>query len=207
VSDAKTHLSRLEQQLRYRDRIIYLLMILLALFGVGWLRMPTLLNVHVPPDLSRPQLIKPNEIWPANVFAFAENLMTQLHYCHTDCAQDYLANLEAERHYITERCMADLRLHKQRNESLYAGRTRRLLPATDGLFDPKNVIRLGKDAWEVHLEFDLEEHVKGIETRNRRYHYPVRIVHYAVPLESNPFQLAFDCYLPPGPQPADAVAS
>jgi hypothetical protein len=79
VSDAKTHLSQLEQQLRYRDRIIYLLMILLALFGVGWLRMPTLLNVHVPPDLSRPQLIKPNEIWPANVFAFAENLMTQLH--------------------------------------------------------------------------------------------------------------------------------
>lgn len=207
MSDAKTYTHQIEQQLRYRNRIIYLLMGLLALFGIGWLRMPTLLSVHVPPDLSRPQIIKPNEIWPANVYAFAENLITQLNYCHEDCAVDYPKNLSAIRDYITERCHADLLLHQQRNESLYSSRTRRLLPGAESLFDPKNVTRLGKDAWEVHMEFVLEEHVKGIETRNRRYHYPIRIVHYATPLERNPYQLAFDCYLPPGPQPVDTVAA
>ena len=43
-----------------------------------------------------------------------------------------------------------------------------------------------------------------METRNRRYHYPLRIVRYAVPLDRNPYQLAFDCYIPPGPRPVDS---
>ena len=203
MGEAHTQVHQLHQQLRYRNRLIGLQFVLLGLFAIGWIRMPTLLNVHVPPDLSRPQIIKPNEIGPANVYAFAENLITQLNYCREDCSQDYPGNLQAGRDFITERCYADLQLHQQRNESLYAHRTRRLLPATDTLFDPRHVTRLGQGAWEVHLEFVLEEHVKGIETRHRRYAYPVRIVHYAVPLEKNPYQLAFDCYLPPGPQPVE----
>ena len=204
MTDAHTPVSQLQQQLRYRNRIVGLQLALLALFAIGWIRMPTLLNVHVPPDLSRPQIIKPNEIWPANVYAFAEHLITQLNYCREDCAQDYPRNLAEGRDFITERCYADLKLHQQRNQSLYTSRTRRLLPATDTLFDPRQVTRLGQGAWEVHLEFVLEEHVKGIETRHRRYAYPLRIVHYAVPLEKNPYQPAFDCYLPPGPQPVEA---
>jgi len=43
-----------------------------------------------------------------------------------------------------------------------------------------------------------------VETRNRRYHYPLRIVRYGVPLDRNPYQLAFDCYIPPGPRPVDS---
>ena len=48
MGDAHTQVSQLHQQLRYRNRMIGLQLALLALFAIGWIRMPTLLNVHVP---------------------------------------------------------------------------------------------------------------------------------------------------------------
>lgn len=207
MSEAKTQISQLQQNLRYRDRIIALLGVLLALFGAGYWRMPTLLSVHVPPDLSRPQIIKPDEIAPISIYTFAEDLMIKLNYCREDCGKDYLKNLGDYQDYLTPRCREERKLHRERNASLYDNRAQRLLPTGDGFFDPEKVVRLSRDVWEVHLEFLREDHVRGVEIDSRRYHYPLRIVHYpGVPLEKNPFQMAFDCYLPPGPQPVDGPA-
>lgn len=204
MPEVKTETSQLQQGLRYRDRIIVLLMALLALLGIGYLRMPTLLRVHVPPDLSRPQIIKPNDIWPINVYAFAEDLMVKLNYCPRDCGADYEKNLADYRDFLTPRCLAELGLHRKNLASTYDNRTRRLLPTGDEIFNPEKVQHIGRDVWEVQLEFMLEEHVVGVEIRNKRYRYPLRIVHApGVPLSKNPFQLAFDCYLPPGPHAVD----
>ncbi|MCC8999000.1 MAG: TIGR03746 family integrating conjugative element protein, partial [Candidatus Contendobacter sp.] len=64
---AKTESGQLQQELRFRNRIIGLLGGLLLLLGVALWRLPTQLSVYVPPDLSRPQLVKPGEIPPSYV--------------------------------------------------------------------------------------------------------------------------------------------
>ena len=203
---AKTESGQLQQELRFRNRIIGLLGGLLLLLGVALWRLPTQLSVYVPPDLSRPQLVKPGEIPPSYVYAFGKIVMEALNYCPADCAQDYGRNLETLRHYLTASCYEDLKMHRERNESLYASRTRKLLPVGEEIFDPRKVTRLDQDVWEMQVDYLLEEHVKGVETRRNRYHYPLRLVRYAVPIDLTPFPLAFDCYLPPGPRPATDTA-
>lgn len=201
---AKTAAGQAQQELRFRNRIIILLFFLVVLLGIGFLRIPTLLNVYVPPDLTRPQFVQPNEVSPSYVHAFAKLMMEALNYCPEDCGSDYAKNLSRYRDYLTPACYQDLLMHRQKNASIYEFRSRKLLPAGDDIFDSTKVNRLDHDVWEVRVEYLLEEHVKGVETRNRRYHYPLRIVRYAVPLDRNPYQLAFDCYLPPGPRPVDS---
>jgi len=201
VSVAKTALGQSQQELRFRNRIIGLLVALLALLGIGFLRIPSLLNVYVPPDLTRPQFVRPNEVSPSYIYAFAKLMMEALNYCPEDCGKDYVKNLTRLHDYLTPSCYQDLAMHRQRNASVYEFRSRKLLPTGDEIFDPLKVTRLDSNVWEVQIEYLLEEHVKGVETRNRRYHYPVRIVRYDVPLEKNAYQLAFDCYIPPGPRP------
>jgi integrating conjugative element protein (TIGR03746 family) len=201
VSIAKTAFGQSQQELRFRNRIIGLLFLLLAFLGIGLWRIPTLFNVFVPPDLTRPQFVRPNEIPTSYVYAFAKLLMEALNYCPEDCARDYGRNLAGLRHFLTPSCYQDLAMHRERNGSLYEFRSRKLLPAGDEVFNPEKVTRLDHNVWEVRVEYLLEEHVKGVETRNRRYHYPVRVVRYDVPVERNPYQLAFDCYIPPGPRP------
>ena len=198
----QTQHGALQQELRFRNRIILLLGVLLGVFGAAYWRLPTLLSVYVPPDLSRPQTVAPGEIPASYVYAFSKIVLEALNYCPEDCARDYGANLEALRHYLTPTCLADLQMHRERNGSLYEFRTRRLLPMGEEIYAAGKVRRLDQKVWEVTLEYVLEEHVKGVETRRNPYRYPLRIVHYPVPIEANPYQLAFDCYVPPGPRPA-----
>ena len=205
MSTAKTAQGQSEQELRFRNRIIGLLVGLLALLGIGFLRIPWLLNVYVPPDLTRPQFVRPNEVSASYIYAFAKLMMEALNYCPADCGRDYDKNIQKLRDYLTPSCYQNLAMHRERNASVYEFRTRKLLPAGDEIFDPLKVTRLDQGVWEVRVEYLLEEHVKGIETRNRRYHYPVRIVRYDVPLERNAYQLAFDCYIPPGPRPVEGA--
>ncbi|MBK8168632.1 MAG: DUF2895 family protein [bacterium] len=202
---AKTATAAREQDLRFRDRIIALLGVLLALIGLGVWRLPAQLRVYVPPDLTRPQFVKPDEIGPSYIYAFAKLLITRLNYCATDCAEDYLKTVEALRDYLTPSCREDLKMHRERNASLYDNRTRKLLPVGDEIFEPDKVERLDGDVWVVRLQYLLEEHVKGVETRRRRYHYPMRVVRYPIPVQNNAYQLAFDCYAPPGTRPVDTA--
>jgi integrating conjugative element protein (TIGR03746 family) len=203
MSLAKTHHAQNEQELRYRNRIIVMLFALLVLLGMALWRQPSVLRIYVPPDLSRPQFIAPSEIPPSYVYAFSKLLMEKLNYCPEDCGRDYAKNLQEMRHYLTASCYQDLAMHRERQASLYEFRSRKLLPVGEEIFDPQKVTRLDRNAWEVHVEYLLEEHVKGVETRRRRYHYPLRVVQYAIPVDLNAYQMAFDCYLPPGPRPVD----
>ncbi len=199
---AKTQQGQLQQELRFRNRIIGLLGAILLVLALAYWRLPTRLQVYVPPDLSRPQLVAPGDIPASYVYAFGKIVLEALNYCPEDCARDYVRNLNTLRDYLTPNCLQELTMHRDRQGSLYEYRTRKLLPAGDEIFDPRKVNRLDPSVWEVRLDYRLEEFVKGVETRSRRYHYPLRVVRYPVPIERNPYQLAFDCYLPPGPRPA-----
>ncbi|MCB1810680.1 MAG: DUF2895 family protein [Candidatus Competibacteraceae bacterium] len=198
---------QLEQDIRYRNRIIILLGGLLILLALAYWRLPTLWKVYIPPDLSRPQTVAPGQIPPSYVYAFAKIVMETLNFCPEDCAKDYAANLETLRAYLTPSCFQELAMHRERNVSLYQHRTRKLLPVGEEIFDPQKVTRLDKNVWEVRVEYLLEEHVVGVETRRNRYYYPLRIVHLSLPVELNAYQLAFDCYLGAGPRPVDGPPS
>ena len=72
---------QLEQDIRYRNRIIILLGGLLILLALAYWRLPTLWKVYIPPDLSRPQTVAPGQIPPSYVYAFAKIVMATLNFC------------------------------------------------------------------------------------------------------------------------------
>lgn len=193
----------LNQGIRYRNRIIGLLLGLLLIHGLAYWRIPDTLMVYVPPDLTRPQTVAVSEIPSSYVYAFAKIVMESLNYCPEDCAEDYGNNLEELRHYLTPSCFQELSMHREGHASLYRHRSRKLLPLGEELFDPAKVTRLDRNAWAVTVEYLLEEHVVGVETRRNRYRYPLRIVHLGLPVHLNAYQLAFDCYTGPGPHPVE----
>ncbi len=205
MSRPATYIEVLRQGQRYRNRIIALLLALLLLHGVAYWRIPTTLHVYVPPDLTRPQTLAVGEIPPSYVYAFAKIILETLNYCPKDCGVDYVNNLDSLRHYLTPSCFQDLSLHRERHHSLYQHRSRRLLPLGDELFNPDRITRLDRNAWTVTVDYLLEEHVVGVETRRNRYRYPLRVVHYNLPVHLNAYQLAFDCYTGAGPHPVDSA--
>ena len=201
----KRALDQKDQAIRYRDRIIGLLGVLLALQVYAYTQLPEIWKVYIPPDLSRPNIVSPDEIPPAYVYAFAKLILERLNYCPKDCDSDYPSNLEHLRHYVTPACFEDLRLHHQRHRSLYRHRVRKLLPLGEEVFDTDTVQRLDRSVYAVEVDYAVEEFVAGVNTRASRTRYPMRIVHTPMPVTLNEYQLSFDCYTGTGPQPLEAT--
>ena len=59
---------------------------------------------------------------------------------------------------------------------------------------------LGEQSWIVWLDLELLESVKGMTVKHTTIRYPLRVVHYAVDLETNPWGLALDGFGGDGPR-------
>jgi hypothetical protein len=59
---------------------------------------------------------------------------------------------------------------------------------------------LGGDVWVVWLDLDLLESVKGMTVKRTAIRYPLRVVRFAVDLETNPWGLALDGFEADGPR-------
>ena len=69
------------------------LMVILALW-IGWMRMPSNITVHIPPDLRSGAVMALHEVPAANVYAFAFYIFQQLNRWPDDGAEDGQGNEE-----------------------------------------------------------------------------------------------------------------
>ena len=67
-------------------------------------------------------------------------------------------------------------------------------------YEERRVDLLNEDAWIVWLDLDLLESVKGMTVKRTAIRYPLRVVRYAVDLETNPWGLALDGFGAEGPR-------
>lgn len=177
------------------------LVVILALW-VGWMRMPSTLTVHVPPDLRSGARLRLAEVPPPNVYSFAYYIFQQLNRWPSNGAEDYGRAIFRIAPYLTDAyrntLLSDLDLRGKRGELAHRTRSLQSLPGT--AFEETRVEILSADAWVVWLDLELEESVRGMTIKRTAIRYPLRVVRLAVDPETNPWGLALDGFAGAGPE-------
>lgn len=180
------------------------LLVILGLW-IGWMRMPSSITVHIPPDLRSGAVMALDEVPPANVYAFAFYIFQQLNRWPTDGAEDYGKAIFRIAPYLTPAFRQQLitDMHTKGKQGALAHRVRSLQPIPDHGYEERRVDILSDDVWVVWLDLELNETVKSMTIKRTRIRYPLRVVRYAVDAEANPWGLALDGFAAEGPTRLD----
>ena len=182
--------------------VIAIQAVVIAGLWFGWSQAPERLTVHIPPDLRSGAVLAVDEVPPPTVYAFAFYIFQQLNRWPEDGASDYGRAVFQVSPYLTPRYRADLIAeleHKGRQGEL-AYRVRGMQPIPGRGYEERRVDVLSAHAWIVWLDVDLLESVKGMTVKRTAIRYPLRVVRYAVDLETNPWGLALDGFGAEGPR-------
>ena len=158
--------------------------------------------MHIPPDLRSGATLAVDEVSPPNVYAFAFYIFQQLNRWPEDGATDYGRAIFRVSPYLTPRYRADLiaELEQKGRQGELAYRVRGVQEIPGHGYEERRVDLLNEDAWIVWLDLDLLESVKGMTVKRTAIRYPLRVVRYAVDLETNPWGLALDGFGAEGPR-------
>jgi integrating conjugative element protein (TIGR03746 family) len=173
-------------------------LLLLALLGagLGWHQAVEEQVLHIPPDLRAGAAVRPGEVPPASVYAFAYYLFQQLNRWPEEGSRDYGKQIFALSAYLTPAYRAALEqdLARRGKQGELLGRTRAVHEAPSAAYSEARVEVLGNGSWVVWLDLQLIEHVKGLEVKNTTLRYPLRVVRRDVDRERNPWGLALAGY-------------
>lgn len=182
--------------------VIAIQVMVIAALWFGWTQAPERLTVHIPPDLRSGAALAPEEVPPANVYAFAFYIYQQLNRWPDDGATDYGRAIFRVAPYLTPRYRADLlaELDQKGRQGELAYRVRGMQEIAGHGYEERRVDVLNGDTWIVWLDLDLLESVKGMTVKRTAIRYPLRVVRYAVDLDANPWGLALDGFGSEGPR-------
>ncbi len=177
------------------------LVVILALW-IGWMRMPSTITVHIPPDLRSGSRLALDEVPSPNVYSFAYYIFQQLNRWPNNGAEDYGKAIFRIAPYLTDAyrnaLVIDMDNRGKRGELAHRTRSLQALPGV--AYSAERVEVLGADAWVVWLDLELQESVKGMTIKKTRIRYPLRVVRLAIDPESNPWGLALDGFAGAGPE-------
>lgn len=177
------------------------LVVILALW-IGWMRMPSTITVHIPPDLRSGARLALDEVPPPNVYSFAYYIFQQLNRWPNNGAEDYGRAIFHIAPYLTDAyrnaLVADMDDRGKRGELAHRTRSLQALPGVG--YSEQRVDVLSTDAWVVWLDLELQESVKGMTIKKTRIRYPLRVVRLAIDPEANPWGLALDGFAGDGPE-------
>lgn len=176
---------------------------------VGLAVAPNAITVHIPPDLKNGATVQPNAPSAANVYAFAVYIFQQLNRWPVDGSTDFSAAIYALAAYLTPSYRAALvtELEGKARRGELAGRERGMQEVPGSGFTEQRVNALEDDVWEVIVDMELSESVKGMAVKRKRIRYPLRVVRYDVDREANPWGLALDGFESAGPTTLDNEAA
>jgi len=182
--------------------VIALQLLFIVALWIGWMRMPSNMTVHIPPDLRSGSVMALDEVPAANVYTFAFYIFQQLNRWPEDGAEDYGKAIFRIAPYLTPEfrrsLIADMETKGKQGE--LAHRVRSLQAILDHGYEERRVDVLSHDVWVVWLDLELNESVKGMTIKHTRIRYPIRVVRYAIDAETNPWGLALDGFAAEGPQ-------
>jgi integrating conjugative element protein (TIGR03746 family) len=189
--------------------VIGLLLAVIFGFWIAWMRMPSAITVHIPPDLRAGAVLDLNEVPRANVYTFALYVFQQLNRWPEDGAEDYGKAIFRIAPYLTpnfrEVLITDMQTKARQGE--LASRVRSLQAIPGSGFEGRRVDIVSSDVWVVWLDLELNESVKGMPVKRTVIRYPLRVVRYPVDAETNPWGLALDGFADDGPTRIDDAGS
>ncbi len=169
---------------------------LAILMGAGWMRSPSEIKIHIPPDLSNGAIMSIDEIGKGNVYAFTLYIWQQLNRWEKDGVTDYEDKIFMLKNYMTPQCyqdrLEDFALKKSRHELDRRERSVWEIPGRS--FDRQRVLVESSGTWVVYLDMHINETMMGEVIKDRYVNYPIRVVRYNVDPETNAWGLAIDCF-------------
>ncbi len=192
----KSREEELRKYLRYRDRIIAGLFLLLLLAVAGLVRAPHVIDVYQPPDPRYGRLSEPNEVPSTTVYGFASYIFTTLQTWDHDGAKDYEQNRFNLRAFLTPQYQKQIKqdIEERISSGELRGRTRIVTMAPGATFSERLVKVHGPDTWTVFLDLRVREFVDNRNVKDIYVRYPLRVVRYDISREFNPWRLALDGY-------------
>lgn len=190
----KRKTEQLAQEGRLKNRIIFILLGILAFAIYKYSTYPNQLTVYTPPDISKAFVQKPGDVPATTIYGFARTMWETLNYCEDDCQKEYPKALTKYRAFLTKQCYDDLNRRFERQADFYDARSRRLIPTENAVFDLENVKKISSDMWYVVLEYILDDDIGGITTRRQKMQYPLKVTANSAPTQFNPWGLSIDCY-------------
>ncbi len=183
-----------KQDIRIRNRVIFMLLMMLAYALYKFANYPNQLRVHTAPDISKSFVQKVGDVPLQTVYGFSRTIWETMQYCVDDCAKEYKTNLDKYRQFLTPACYQELNDHFDNQQQLYTMRSRRLLPTEESGFSTERVKKVADGLWYVYQQYLLEDDIGGIKTRKQIMEYPLKIVSSSSPTINNPWGLEIDCF-------------
>ncbi|HSV47581.1 MAG TPA: TIGR03746 family integrating conjugative element protein, partial [Ramlibacter sp.] len=184
-----------EAIIRLQWVFVAILTIALCLAIHGLKTAPSDLTLHIPPDLRSGAKLKPGEVPPPSVYAFAHYIWQQVNHWSRDGDKDYGGAIFRMQAYLTPACREWLErdLQTKANNGELSLRTRGLQEIPGHEYEEFRVRPLSNSAWRVELDYAIKETVRGMAVKEVGVRYPLRVVRFDADRELNQFGLAVDC--------------
>ena len=156
---------------------------------------PKTIEVHLAPDIRAGSVVEIKNgvgyIPPENVYSFAYYIWQQLNRWQEDGMKDYPKQLYNLQSFVTAKCQAEIKddMKNRAKNSELLQRTRLITEIPGFSFAANRVITEGSAAWTVFLDMQLQETYRGQNVKDTFIRYPLRIVHFDVDRERNPWGL------------------
>ncbi|BBL32430.1 TIGR03746 family integrating conjugative element protein [Pantoea sp. B566] len=206
-------MSRFRNGITARDNHIISLRIFCVLFftgmlvtSVGWMRAPSEMTIHIPPDLRSGSTQKWWVIPPYSVYAFAFYIFQQLNAWPTNGEVDYAAKIAQLSPYLTPSCQDFLNKDYEfrKNNGELKDRVRVVFEIPRRGYNKSSVDILDDDHWVVRLDLVADEWYQGQKVKRALVRYPLKVLRWEGDPERNPFRMALDCYAST-PQQLEAI--
>lgn len=181
-----------------QKRCIWIIVGLCALFCVGWMRSPSQMTIHVPPDISNGATFKVNEIPTSFIYSFAYEIWQGVNYWSEDGTKDYPKNVRVYAAYLTPKFQAELlQEYEELKTSGQVQRQRTLQGLSGAAFESVSVKKLSADSWEIDLKMRLKEYKNNQVVKDIEVLYPLKAIRWDISSQNNPYGLAIDGFISP----------
>ena len=179
--------------------IMMFLLIIGGLF-IALMTAPKHMEFWLAPNLTaNGGLMKSGEVPDEYVHGFVSTLLPTLNTWSTSGKTEFTQNLQGFYYYFTPRH------HQLMQETLAAYQDAQLFNRTQiaslyRFMEPKDIQRIGHDAWEVHVLLRITQRLNDkspMVIADKVVDYHVRVVKVTTSKLQNPFQLALDGYTQP----------
>lgn len=184
-----------------------------ALVGMYLVKqVPVNLTIHPAPNMRAGDVIQVQSgmapVPAPNVYGFAIYIWQQINRWGTDGSKDYGTQLFTFQNYLTPNCLQQIQadIDEKSRAGELSSRTRSMGEIPGQVFTEDRVVPEGEYAWNVILDLQLQETVRGLPVKDVYVRYPLRVVRFDVDREKNLWGLALDCYGSGRPQRLDPNA-
>ena len=188
----------LEQIIKAQKIFIVILCFICAGLFIGWLRSPSNLTVHIPPDIQNGATIKVGMIPSPLIYSFAYEIWQELNYWPKDGDEDYKNNIHDFWSYMTPQFKTELL--EDYNELKASGqlqRIRYMQGISGAAYEISNVKKLSNDTWEVDLKMRLTELKNNQPVKDVEIIYPLKVTRINISARNNPYGLVIAGFVSP----------